>query len=426
MTDTAGINSSTRLKLICRTRWSGKADSTSSIFEDEVHTFVLLKTLITIKVGKNKKFSKKVQNKASSLFNQYTDKTKLLLCFVSNVIFKKLNETSKKLQNSEINILDSMNHIEELRDLLLKTKREIDYYIDNAKQFITRLRDLIETDSIMKIYCRKISAVFSDEELVFCKEELILFLEKLIDGLQKRFIAEFNKNDAVYKEITYFDPRNFKSTTSFNHICLKSVAKANAIENKLALTAQLKNFALDFIEHKKKTNSWLLSSAESNHEEDRDEDEDEDEDEDKDEDVGEDKEEDEDKEDEGCEEDDEGEELTPDFLEGNHDADCYCLKCLFKYIKSNKAKIAHLYPDVLKVYRFISYLPSTQVACERSFSRLKFIKNRLRSTMSEQYLENAIILSTERDYLNKINLEEIINAIATSSSTLAKELMYSF
>lgn len=38
-------------------------------------------------------------------------------------------------------------------------------------------------------------------------------------------------------------------------------------------------------------------------------------------------------------------------------------------------------------YRFLLTLSVTQVACERSFSTLKFIKNRLRSSLSQQHLK---------------------------------------
>ena len=52
---------------------------------------------------------------------------------------------------------------------------------------------------------------------------------------------------------------------------------------------------------------------------------------------------------------------------------------------------------------------------ERSFSKLKMIKSYLRSTMNADRLSALSILSLERDYVQKLNFEEII-----ANFTLAK------
>ncbi|XP_026815253.1 zinc finger protein 2-like [Rhopalosiphum maidis] len=48
-------------------------------------------------------------------------------------------------------------------------------------------------------------------------------------------------------------------------------------------------------------------------------------------------------------------------------------------------------------------LPVTQIACERSFSTLKFIKNRLRNTLTYENLEAFIFMSVEKRKLASIN-----------------------
>jgi len=48
-------------------------------------------------------------------------------------------------------------------------------------------------------------------------------------------------------------------------------------------------------------------------------------------------------------------------------------------------------------HKFLLTLSVTQVACERSFSTLKFIKNRLRSTASQEHLEAFMLMAIEKE-----------------------------
>ena len=50
---------------------------------------------------------------------------------------------------------------------------------------------------------------------------------------------------------------------------------------------------------------------------------------------------------------------------------------------------------------------------ERDFSRLKLIKNYLRSTIHEDRLNNLAILAIERDLCRKHNLDDILYDVAT-------------
>jgi len=48
-------------------------------------------------------------------------------------------------------------------------------------------------------------------------------------------------------------------------------------------------------------------------------------------------------------------------------------------------------------YKFLLTLSTTQVACERSFSTLEFVKNRLRSTIAQEHLEAFMLMATEKN-----------------------------
>jgi len=57
-------------------------------------------------------------------------------------------------------------------------------------------------------------------------------------------------------------------------------------------------------------------------------------------------------------------------------------------------------------------LPITVAAAERSSSKLKIIKNYLRSTMSEERLSGLSIISIENKRAQQLNLDEVIDKFA--------------
>ena len=59
----------------------------------------------------------------------------------------------------------------------------------------------------------------------------------------------------------------------------------------------------------------------------------------------------------------------------------------------------------------------TSAECERSFSSLKRIKTRLRTTMGEDYLSDLAILSIEKDIASHIlDYDEVINDFASADN----------
>ena len=56
---------------------------------------------------------------------------------------------------------------------------------------------------------------------------------------------------------------------------------------------------------------------------------------------------------------------------------------------------AKLYPELAKLFFIACALPVGSCSCERSFSRMKCVKTRLRSLLSEEILEWLMIASSE-------------------------------
>jgi len=65
-------------------------------------------------------------------------------------------------------------------------------------------------------------------------------------------------------------------------------------------------------------------------------------------------------------------------------------------------------------YKLLLALPVSQATCERSFSALKRIKNRLRSTTTQEHLEAFMLMSVEKGIQAKLDNKDIIDSIAAS------------
>ena len=74
-------------------------------------------------------------------------------------------------------------------------------------------------------------------------------------------------------------------------------------------------------------------------------------------------------------------------------------------------------------YKFLLTLSLTQVACERTFSTLKFIKNRLRSNLSASKLEAFMLMATEKDILMALDTDVVIDKVANKSALMRKLLL---
>ncbi|KAJ8006233.1 hypothetical protein DPEC_G00126210 [Dallia pectoralis] len=64
-----------------------------------------------------------------------------------------------------------------------------------------------------------------------------------------------------------------------------------------------------------------------------------------------------------------------------------------------------------------------EVACERTFSTLKFIKSRLQSSLSGNRLEMLMLMATEKDILMSLGSDMVIDRVAEKSDLLRKLLL---
>lgn len=95
---------------------------------------------------------------------------------------------------------------------------------------------------------------------------------------------------------------------------------------------------------------------------------------------------------------------------------------LYLYTFFSLKGLKTVFPNLFNVLKIGVTLPISSASPERSFSKLKLVKNRLWSTMVQSRLEDLMIISCEPDII--IETEEVVNNFARRSSTLSKALIF--
>ena len=90
------------------------------------------------------------------------------------------------------------------------------------------------------------------------------------------------------------------------------------------------------------------------------------------------------------------------------------IKELSLYIIEND--ISSLFSEILTACIIFLSLPVSVASAERSFSKLKLIKNYLRNSISQERLTNISILNIERARTDELNIDHIIDTFANQKA----------
>jgi len=82
----------------------------------------------------------------------------------------------------------------------------------------------------------------------------------------------------------------------------------------------------------------------------------------------------------------------------------------------NYIKRINSFPNAYMTYRIMLTILVLVASVERSFSKLKLIKSYLWSTMSQQRLNGLTLLSIEKDFINEINYDNLIDDFASQKA----------
>ena len=100
-----------------------------------------------------------------------------------------------------------------------------------------------------------------------------------------------------------------------------------------------------------------------------------------------------------------------------------CPTCVYMFLaKYNMHSAA--YKNLYQVYKLALTLPVTQVFCQRTFSELKLLKTRLRSTLSTDHLNSLLLIMVENKLVNSFSSEGIIDNVAQHSSEFRRLLLH--
>lgn len=78
-------------------------------------------------------------------------------------------------------------------------------------------------------------------------------------------------------------------------------------------------------------------------------------------------------------------------------------KSIFAYWEEKK----DVFPELYKLAKVVHAAPPSQTSCERTFSTVSFVFNKYRSRLSEETLQNTLLLKLNKDFFDDVLAEEI-------------------
>lgn len=392
-----------RLQKIGVTRWWSKDKALSSIIDInlvennqnvENSKFVtFLEFLISVNEGN---FNTSSKYMARSLIGNWSKFETIFIATLFIDIFSVTSPVSKYLQTKSINYLQAWTMIDTLKKQIQNKRKDthILFLFKQCQLFIKNVNSYFLTNELVDI-----EENFSDKRISKKKKmpgehgqdesrslssydrfksEAFSILDVILNSIEARFMP----NEGLLKDCHWLDPKTFSSINSINVFPngdLETIYELAGVERKIFCN-ELKQFAGQFESFQPSmTSESKLTENSINDSEDED-----------------------------------NIELV----------DCdkcnKCIACAYIIIKELSFH-SNSFHNLFTVYKYVLLLPSTQVTCERVFSKLKLVKSKIRSTISQQHLSPLMLMAIEKDI--QIQKTQIIDTIAKSSKMLHELLI---
>lgn len=383
-----------RLKKISNTRWWSKPRALSTLFSSLAdQTKELYSTMLVCleHISTSVHFDKNAINDARSLLHSWTRYETLLVAFLFMQIFEIVSPVSDYLQTLGLDILQAWRMVDSARSRISLIRSSFENLTHTVNSFILKTNEAldeqdvevtIETSLPQKRVGRKkrmpgelAADEPSTDPLIHFKTNVFYMV---LDRATSSIDDKFSKNKSLIYDLSFLDPKQFHNLKSSDvpPERLKTVAQLADVDV-LQLKVELLNFKE--IYPRLKSPSPAASVCEVLDAEEGD--------------IG-------DVENVACEN---------------------CFTCCYRLLYDYNLHAA-AFTNLFAVYKTLLTLACTQVSCERVFSKLKIVKNRLRSLIGQEILESLILLNVERDLARDLIYDDIIDKFASTSSVLQRML----
>ncbi|XP_065685148.1 uncharacterized protein LOC136097095 [Hydra vulgaris] len=217
--------------------------------------------------------------------------------------------------------------------------------------------------------------------------------QSIVDHINNSLNERFTDNNQLIADVQYLIPKNFKQIEQTPNTALKHLANLANLDH-IQLCLELNNFSKMYPKLKMSTTErtkqiYRQFDTDS---------------------------------DENTDNDEENMNYDAAFSCNNknsiHDTN-NCLQCVYKLVYNLNMHVS-AYTQLCASYEFFLTLSVTEVNCERTFSKLKLVKTRLRANISQDNLEALLIMSVEKQLLNEIEISNVIEYLKASSTVMTK------
>lgn len=414
-----------RLQKIGATRWWSKHKALSSIIDEsvlrseETSTDKLTNVITVLKEISDGNFDCKSRYMARNLASQWLKFENLFISFVLLDMFLVITPVSKYLQSKTIDYAVAWDLVQILLKQLNEKRNDQHFevlYI-KTKEYATAVNSKLEGSNIdleleLDFAERRISKKKrmpgekskDDATEISTAQHFKLVFFNILDCARTSIEERFCPNREILEDLSWLHPRKFNDVMKLKDFptgVLSHISELCKVERTLLLI-ELKQFADQYKSFIKVVNTQdereqipdeELNEAEAILKD--------------------------------VELDSEPESEEVNFRGFCNDSDskkCLkCLSCAFSVLFELSG--SGLFTNLYVVYKFILTIPCTQVTCERVFSKLRIIKNRLRASLGQDLMSSLIFMNIERDLFSDIDKEEIINVVARSSDELKRKLI---
>ena len=415
-----------KIQSIGATRWWAKELALKKIFGDfnkpENSLYVVVIDTLE-KIEKNDKINPDTRVTAKNHKDNLLKYENIITAQIFLKIFSITGPLSRYLQTRGLDLLKCNHMLETTIEQLRSIQRDFISIQEATNTFLRWAKLELESKDIdadiqehftnvRRRYVKKFYEEKSIDEQPQSPEERFkistfnVLMDIAVEAMNNRFL----KNMDICRDMAILDPNNFEEICNKKSLpdnCMKYLSAKIIKYNSTATSSQLKEELLSFASNWEKLKLTLEDTYKTNYDLDLHIIEDDYDDED------------------GIDTVNlpNSSEITDVKLKKNICKSCKnCAICCYTVIlKYNMFQGA--YCALATAYQYLLTLPITQVECERSFSVLKYIKNRLRNRLTNDQLESFVIMNLEKSTLNTVDNEEVINSLAAESSLLKKPLI---